>query len=685
MPDPAERFIAAALNPFANNPELEMAARQMLEGTIAADGGEIPATAVGRLEAADRRGKSGRWRAALWIVALIAAGIAAVLGFLQWRHYYPQVQLLAAMGGSGPGSASTGPSPEELLARGLTPAQRLLLLGDLSRRSRAERWQALRDSDPQNADYYVDYVLAYRSEHDALPPNFLETGKRIDPGNAWFAAYAAGVLAEEAVEARPRTPAQVKAKEPKSYDVKDAAKLKEARDLFREAAHLPSFDLRQGELFRRRVELLPRRTSAFNHLPTVMYVAGMRAASLPVRHLTDLVGPECERLVAEKDSQGLRDLIADWDSFIAIYAPATDSTMIDALVKQVLLRSGYRDLGRAAETLELSADAARLQAVADRYDAYYEKRNAASEANAAAREELTREMSALAGLALPTVSKQVLNPPELRGRLAPGRLAEHEFALKCMTLFVLCPTLLICGLCLALYRFRGGELQRLLSARLVSLLTPKDWALILGGGVALPFIAYQVLARLPWTGCREWGIAPLKFLTPAVGVTLITWLMVVLPVVVARRRLEQRAGFLGLRWRFQWVAWLVCLVVALAIPVVGHALLPWKPNTALTMAVLIVILIPECWIIVAAFRGLFSRSGNLLKRLVLCRVLLPAQAIAVILGVLSLLLCHGLEKHWAQRDELTEITPEAPSLSRFEYEVTQIARREILDILALPD
>lgn len=680
MPDaPAEeRFIAAATAPLADNAELHLASQQLLlaEGLAGGDA-EVVAAAAGQLE----RAGSGGWRMLLWAVAGVAMLGALVFAHSEWKGYSG----VSALGLKFPGVKERAFTFESTIGPKLNPQQRLLLLGDTSRGTlQAEHMLALHESDPAKVEYYVDYVLAYCSEHKSLPPDFLETGKRIDPGNAWFPAYASGVLVESTAMALPQTAAEKKAKLPRNYSAKDPAKVAEARELFHQAARLPSFDLRQAELIRRRVELLPKRTRAFDHVQAATYMAGMRAASLPLRDLPKLINIECTRLVAENDREGLAELVADWDAFMALYAPSADATLIDALVKSAMVRVSYRDLANAAGKLGLTADAERLRAVAGRLDAYRDEKKAANEASAVARQDLHREMSMLGGIAMDTPQRQVMNPPELRSRLAPGRQAEHEFMLKFCTLILLCPVLLLVGLCLALFRFRADVVRRQLSARLVQVLGVRDWTLLLGGGVVIPFVLFQVVARLPWTGGREWGVGSMKYLVPTMALNLTAWLMVLLSMVIARHLFRKRLGFLGLRWRFAWVAYLLSLLLALAIPLAGQAFLPWAFNWQMPV-VYTVFMTTQAWVLTAAIRGLFSRSENLLKRLLLCRALLPGIAVAVILAVLSLPLADHLEGYWAQRDEVNEISPEAPSLTRYEWEVTQIAHKEILEVLQLPE
>ncbi|HEY1120564.1 MAG TPA: hypothetical protein VGE67_03155, partial [Haloferula sp.] len=155
----------------------------------------------------------------------------------------------------------------------------------------------------------------------------------------------------------------------------------------------------------------------------------------------------------------------------------------------------------------------------------------------------------------------------------------------------------------------------------------------------------------------------------------------ILPVVIARHRLGKRAGFAGLQWPRAWLAGVTCALIALAIPLAGPTLLPWKINSLASICILAVVTLPQIWMIAATLRGLFSSTEHFLKRVTLSRAVMPAYVLAFLLTVLSLPLSHTLEKHWVSKDELMAVTPEAPSMSRYEDEITHALRKEILQVL----
>ena len=677
MPDPADRFIDAATAPLADNPELQIAARRLLGADLEKSGAPLPPGTVERLTRPP--GLLRHWQIFLIITALITGIVTGIKGYQIWASNAPHLQALGSIAGKIPGPPGRS-AKEPPMGKDLSPEDRLLLLGDDSKRSKTDRWKALWISDPESPAFYIEYVTAFYSDHKTVPPGFLEKGHELDPSNAWFPAYLAGILAEKAVEPIKRTPAEVAANVPVKYTVKDEAKLRQSRELFGEAARLSLFDSRQRALLARRVALLPKRTSAFDHVPGVAYVAGQRAATLPLRNLTRMIGAESARLTLASDREGLKQLIKDWHAFIAVLAASQDIGLVDGLVKLALMRGGYRDLARAAEALGLEDEAKTMGRIADRLEAYQEQKKVA----ATKRKDFTRQASLLAMLALPVTEKQVLDPPAIGERLKPGRLAEHEFLTTYATVAIACPTFLLLALGVAAYRFRGGELRRVLSARFEKLMTAGDWLLVLGAGVALPFIFHQLVLRAPWAGAREWSISALDFLTPTASITLVTSLMIILPVVIARHRLGKRAGFIGLHWNSGWLAGAMCVMTVVAIPLAGPMLLPWRPGKSAAACTVIAIAIPQIWMMVVAFRGLFSFPEHLLKRLTLSRVVMPAYVLAFLLTVLSLPISHTLEKRWAQMDELMEVTPEAPSMSRYEEEVTQTLRTEILEVLKQP-
>jgi len=149
--------------------------------------------------------------------------------------------------------------------------------------------------------------------------------------------------------------------------------------------------------------------------------------------------------------------------------------------------------------------------------------------------------------------------------------------------------------------------------------------------------------------------------------------------------LEKRAGFIGFRWKQSWIGWGMATALIVALPLAGLSLLPdFRSRPLVPTARSLIVFGVLIWALIAAARALFSRPEHLLKRLTLSRAIMPAYLLGALLAILGALVSHRLEKLWMSRETLTEITPERPSLSRYEYEVCQRLRDEIQEILATP-
>ncbi len=681
MPSPAERFIDLAVRPLQADAEQEIAGRNLLQAMWTDGPDATVENAAARLEASDRRtGLLRHWQAGLLILTGIALALLAVAGIIYWAKAFPLIKAVAAMGEAGDITDTEASADQQYLGRGLNAKEQLILLGDRSRDSEAERWKALWESEPENPMYYIDYAAACISKEDRLPPDFLDTGARIDPGNGWYPLIAAAVLSFEGAKDRPKTDAEKKAKLPLRHTVKDEAKIRQARELFGQTARMPYIDSHQYELFSLRAGLLPKRSDALNGIPATAHMAGLRSAALPLRPLGSMIELECARLTAAGDRAGLEALIADWHSFVAIYIPTRDPSLVEMLTKIALLRNCYRELQMAADALGLEAEGQKANEIANRLDQYR-----ASNRPEIEREDWRPRAAILTAISLPIIERQPLTPITIRDEdLRPGRLAEHEFVAKALAAGAV-PFFLFYALLVALYRFRGGSLRRAISERLVSLLGPVDWAWVLGAGVALPLLAHHVISRAPWLGAREWSVQHSKFLSPVASFGLMLSLMTILPVVIARWRLGKRASFIGIRWNHAWLATGICALLAVVLPFAAQAMLPQNLTPPLRISYLILSQLSQLWLLVVALRGLFSKDQHLLKRITLSRVLLPAYALAVLLTTLSVPPAYALERYWAKRERLMEVSADAPAMSRYEYEVTQAMHGELIEIIRALD
>jgi hypothetical protein len=190
-----------------------------------------------------------------------------------------------------------------------------------------------------------------------------------------------------------------------------------------------------------------------------------------------------------------------------------------------------------------------------------------------------------------------------------------------------------------------------------------------------------VIYRLSPLGARQWNIAASMLIVPSGQVAAMSFLMIVLPVLIARWRLGKRGAMLGWKTGHVGMEWTTVICGALSLPVFGLSFASDKVGDAVMMiaAALLGILVLT-WLIIG-IRSVFSKRPALLRRVTLSRVLVPAYALGMLLMAASMPLYHAAEKRWLAQDRLMEITPEAPALSRYEWETAQAMRAELLEIL----
>ncbi|HEY8960887.1 MAG TPA: hypothetical protein VIM57_01695 [Luteolibacter sp.] len=674
MTNPSPRFQTALLRPLENDHELHAAGKHLLEERMgeASEGSELE-TAAYQLAKHDRSVVRRHWRLALNLTAVCALAGLLVAVFL---HGKSDLQAAKLFGLTATPGLSSSDNPLESLGN-LSAADKLLLFGDTTQPSPSLRWKALWDSDPGRVDFFIEYALAYIEEHHDLPPDFLETGKRLDPENGWFPAVAAAIRADQATDRIEPTWAEQKAGVPVRYRMIDAGKLKEALVLLESAASLPRYETHQRQLIVQRIRLLPPRTGVLEQAPTLAYVLGNKHAKYPLRHLQGALHAESKRLVELQDQEAHAQLVQTWDSFARRLAQSEDVDAMDGLIKLAVLRGGYAALAASAQTLK-SPDMEMLNEIDARFKSYSRWKREGNPSHDA--EELQEHSSYWAGLALPMVSAIVPNPPQLSDEdLKPGRWADHELLAKFLAVWAAVVMAIYAG-AVTLFRFRGGEMHRKLSARLTETLSPADWTWILIAGVVLPFLVLQGFMRTPWIGGREWSIAHLPHVGSMGLFCVAQALMIALPVLIGRWRLSRRVGAVGLQWSRRWVLASITGGLILTFPLAGLAMLKQYDSMTLATAVRCIMCLPfSIWLLIAACRCLFSRQEPLLKRITMSRVLLPALMLGAFLWIGSAAASHQLEMRWLKLDRLMEISPDRTVPTWYESEVTRRLHQLILE------
>jgi hypothetical protein len=60
---------------------------------------------------------------------------------------------------------------------------------------------------------------------------------------------------------------------------------------------------------------------------------------------------------------------------------------------------------------------------------------------------------------------------------------------------------------------------------------------------------------------------------------------------------------------------------------------------------------------------------------------LPAVCVGILVLSAAAVLLRWEERYWLAKDRLMAIAPEAPAMSRYEWDVTQVLRAELLDLM----
>lgn len=673
-----DRFIELAIRPLAPNAELQSAAKTDLQMRLAdhhASSHSIT-EAADLLEEADRHPRRRYWRPALYVATLLVSLPMLVLPLLQLRRFAGVNSLIT------PGAKV--PALGIDLTAHLTPEEKLLLRGDFNAVSESDRWKPLWDSDRENPAYLLEYATAYHRQHNSLTPEILAAAARIDPDNAWYSVIQAAEKAKIAVKKEsPGYYARQRGEKP-TLTVTNAEEFAKALDLLHQASGKPRLSAGSPELMKQRIGLLPERRDFASKLPSMGYLAAQNYGTLDFRHLADAISIRAGQCAEQKDAAAFRQLVNDW-RWLASTTAKDGTLLVDVLIARALFIAPLTYLRDAAQALGLEEDARRFDALHLREEA----RRARVKQESRGSEEshlIESKGSMMAHLTMPMVSRQVASPPPITDSdLRPGRYADHALIGR---IHALASWLLLGFASLAaLGRSRRGEITRHLSKRFQDLLQTTDWGWIFIGGIIAPLLWGFVITRLSPLSAREWSVNSSGFLLPGTQLGSITILVLTASSVMVSRQLQQRAGFLVPRPRAPWLGWLAIACAALAIPLVGTLmLLPggfghliFQVGCTLTGLALL-------WLAWGVCHYAIGRPvEGALRRATQARLVIPAWIFGMLMFSLLGLGHYAEEGYWIQQDRLLESTAELPAPTRYEWEVTQVLRKELLGMMEMAD
>lgn len=679
MDSPAELFVTRVTRPLAGSEELQLAADAMLRERLAEPGAGEPAAlaaATAALERADARPSGPRWRKWLKVITLVVSLPLLAVMVMKFASAVALIQGLA------PKNVGKPPVVARL-AKGLNPAERLLLVGAPDARSEADRWQPLWASQPDKPAYLAEFALASLSSHHELSPDILAAAERIDPGNGWFPALAAAGKAEGVLKKGTRTSREKREGKAIAWEIFDEPLLRESLLQLHAAAGKPQFSGYRNELHAERVRLLPPRVDWLSQVAWQTFMIGSNnTAAIDFARLGDAIAAGAEQCAARQDPDGFRQILIDW-RWLTRAVTAHEDTLIGQLVARMLATSPLANFRDAARTLGMEAEATQFAKAEQQDRDERELRDRERSRTELANRALVHDRGSLLGsLTMITSSVSRSSPLLTEADLRPGRMVDH--AVFDWVSAVVIWSILSFGVAGVSSTYWGRlpirkVAARKVAARLVELLGQRDWAWILLGGVVAPVVWYLAVTRLTPLGAREWSLASSGFLLPIGQKCALALLLVGLPLVLAEWRLGLRGACLGLTTRRAWLGWLAVAAAALAIPGLGAVVSgpDWWPKTLVT----VLLGGPACWLVGVVLLSTNGAETHDLRRATVARVAVPGWLFSMLLCALALPLHHSEERRWLAQDELLAIPVDRPVSSGYEAKLVPLVRAETLTLL----
>ena len=691
-------LIEVALRPMADNPEHHLAAEGFLRRLKTSDVGAE--AAVSRWTALDAARRRPVWWPALGAMLILISGAVFFRDSMEMARYFQWAESAQGMFIEQP------PFSEERISARLDERQKLLLFGDLTKLDKDERKAALWRSEPENPAFFAEYASAYYSEHEKLPPDFLETARRIDPDNAWFTHFAAAVAGKKCVKRNEGKPTRVDDvaffSEPPTWEILDQARMDQSLALLRDARQQSKCESYSVEMLRKRQPLLPQ-GSLLDALDSIGCLSLTTVfSSIQTWPVGEVIAAKSWTLAEAGDAAGFRELSKDTEAFLRGTLGMEAGILLDDVVFFGVVKSIARSFAPAAEKLGAGAEAARWEKIS----VELEKRHKARASRKFTVDGKSVEPRTISGTLcgnVESVFRMAENlPPLTDADLKPGRLIDHEILSRFFGYAIWLVLAISLGFT-ALYRFRVSAMVRRLAGRMTQLIRPVDWAWILGAGVALPFVFVMVINRLTPLGGRGFGMLGTSLLLPAGHFLGLLWLWLLFPAVIIRWRLAKRAGFFG----FPKPSWLSGLAVASAaafvpwigwVGISGSADTFWQnwvvgtffemelggPPDAAFWGTFGLLAVPLLWLVAAVWRAVFSRPTRLLHRAATSLLLVKSFAVAMLLIILATLGFKASEQFWFERERLLRTDASTPGWTRYEYQVAVQMRKELREILENP-
>lgn len=678
MQDLRSRLIEATVRPLEDSAEMKAAAEHLLERVVPPDANGAEQV-IRRLDEVDRK-KRGLWWLLPWVLlAVISVGVITtdhreIRRYVAWRSWFG-------------GKMGTMFPAQDRHSTELTHRQKLLLGRDEDPFSRSG---ALWRDEPGNPAFFAEYACLYMQDNRALPPDFLETARRIDPDNALFTYLAASVEGHESVEQG----------QDGSWKILDQQRFDRATALIREALSQSRYQSYAGEMMRLRLTEFPVR-SRMEQMDLIMGISHHPSPNLKHYQVIGLMLTRCRMAAESGDRDTYLQCAEDAGHLISGMVRDTPGTMLSSVIIRGMVIVLAKELSDGATKLGLQEEAARWKGLHDRVLANKE----AGKSRVLTLEDRPGDPKLMAGTlfgyGLETGVKISMAPPVLRdNNLEPGRLQDHEILsrLCCYLSWVLMAVCLIGSLA---YRFRATRLGWRLAQRMESLLGWNDWIWIVAAGVLLPLFFVGVMNRFTPLGGRQFGMIGTGLLLPAIHFLGLVVIWLIASAQVTRWRLARLAGPLGFT-RAPLAGWLALACAAAFIPASGWAVISrsypplwvnWMSGLDISLessldhlwlswTAIALLAISLLWICTCVFHAFFGRTEEVMRRATSIRILAKPMLAAMILLGLATVALKASERYWFARDRIERADPVKPGWTAFEHDMSTQLHLELREILA---
>lgn len=674
MTESSDPLVAAAVRPLTGDAEANSAAQALLE-TLKEEHAVQEGAALKRWETLDGRPRMMLWRAPFWIIVAVVTISMLAFGVMDFMGYRKIYRLAAG--------SDEEPESGLLDLTRFNESQKRLLKISGRHQSPTELAKDLWDSDPGSAAYFSEYCSAYFAETQSLPADFLAQADRLDPGNANFRYWAANIEAKDAVKKRASTKASRAAGGAPEWDVLDEPKLNRALAILHDSRNQPECRGYQIEMLKQRIPLLPQ-ASPEEYYRSVSFLAMTSRLNFFSGELRNAVAAKAWLCGERGDAEGLLALKEDVDAYLPTIVRAEPGFIIEDIIIESWSRMILKNLAASAVKLGLAAEAAEIQTRLDRLDTLTADRKAGVFQIEGV--DAHQKLSLLNRYPLSYLANRALHPPVLRDSdVKPGRMIEHVILAQMCTTAVWLLLGGVVGLA-ALYRFRSPRVIRGLSARMEVLLEPADWACLFLAGVP-PFIYLLLITHFTPLGGSGSNVLSLTVKLPYDGTIPLPmaqfvgllFMMLILPILVARWRLAKRMAFFGFGKPRLWVGALALVSAAAFIPVLGWAVT--QNSDVALKASWVLLMIPLTWVLAVVIRAMTTGMNHLLHLTTASRILVPAYGATMVVLLMATPYFKWSRQHWFEQDPMARLDVAYPSLTRFEYELSVAARKELREAL----